>query len=137
MEGLRFVCQPSCTNCCRETGYVYLTEEDLKRAAAFVGLSPAAFEAKYVYRTKHLLRLRKPRNSQCHFLREDSCSIHPAKPTQCRAFPFWPENVKARSSWRKTGTYCPGIGEGPLISIGGVMRVANEMLEAYPTMYEE
>jgi uncharacterized protein len=63
MDGFRFACIPGCTNCCRQTGYVYLTEEDLKRAAAFVGMSAAKFEAAYVYRTRHLLRLRKPRGS--------------------------------------------------------------------------
>lgn len=137
VEGLRFACQPGCTNCCRETGYVYLTEDDLKRAAAHMGISPRAFERRYVYRTKHLLRLRKPRGLQCPFLRDDSCSIHPAKPTQCRAFPFWPELVGSRPEWRKTARYCPGIGQGSLISIEGVLRTANEMREAYPTMYDE
>ncbi len=96
------------------TGYVYLTEDDLRRAAAFLGLSRRAFESQYVYRTKHLLRLRKPRNSQCHFLGEDGCAIHPAKPTQCRVFPFWPELVGSPAAWRRAGKHCPGIGKGGL-----------------------
>lgn len=137
MEGLRFACQPGCTNCCRETGYVYLTETDLKRAAVFVRLSRRTFEKKYVYRTRHLLRLRKPRGSQCPFLREQGCSIHPAKPSQCRIFPFWPELAGSKAEWRNTSRYCPGIGQGPLIPIEGVLRGANEMREAYPTMYED
>jgi Fe-S-cluster containining protein len=97
---------------------VYLTEEDLKRAAAFVGMSAGDFEAHYVYRTRRLLRLRKPRGSQCHFLREGGCSIHPAKPEQCRTFPFWPELLASRREWNRTARYCPGIGRGPLIQIG-------------------
>jgi Fe-S-cluster containining protein len=136
MEGLRFVCQPHCTNCCRQAGFVYITEHDLRQAAAFVGMTPEEFESKYVYRTKHLLRLRKPRNSQCQFLLEGGCAIHPAKPTQCRAFPFWPELVGSRASWRKTAAHCPGIGQGPLIPVDAVIRIANEMREAYPTMHE-
>ena len=136
MEGLRFTCQPGCTNCCTEKGYVYLTPEDLKRAAAFVGLTPARFEARYVYRTRHLLRLRKPRGSECPFLEGDRCSIHPAKPAQCRAFPFWPELVETRDEWQKTARYCPGIGKGDLIPVEGIQRVADGMREAYPMMYE-
>lgn len=131
----RFTCQPGCTNCCTENGFVYLTESDLKRAASFLSVTPGAFEARYVYRTKHLRRLRKPRGSQCHFLKNGGCAIHPAKPTQCRAFPFWPEMVSARTEWRKTAGRCPGIGKGLLIRIEAVLRTANEMREAYPTMY--
>jgi Fe-S-cluster containining protein len=135
MEGLRFTCQPGCTNCCRVNGYVYLTEADLKRAAAHLGMTAIEFEKRYVYRTRHLLRLRKPRNSQCAFLREFGCSIHPAKPTQCRIFPFWPELVENRRSWKETSSHCPGIGKGELIQIGTAMERAQEMRRAYPTMY--
>src|SRR3989442_1776575 len=89
MDGVRFTCQPGCINCCNMQGYVYLTETDLERAAKFLGMTARAFEAKYVYRTRHQMRFRKPRDKQCPFLEKHGCSIHPAKPTQCRTFPFW------------------------------------------------
>ena len=132
---LRFQCQPGCTNCCDQKGYVYLTEEDLERAAEFVGLSAAEFEARYVYRTRTLLRLRKPRGSQCHFLLEHGCSIHPAKPTQCRTFPFWPELLQSRRAWKATAKYCPGIGTGQLVQIGTARAIAEEHRKAYASMY--
>ena len=135
MDELRFACQPGCTNCCNVKGYVYLTEVDLVNAAAFIGMTPADFEAKYIYRTRHSLRLRKPRGSQCHFLRDAACSIHPAKPTQCRTFPFWPDLIEDRQSWQATARFCPGIGTGPLIQIGTAMEIAAEMKRAYPTHY--
>src|SRR5437867_1233956 len=100
-EGLRFECQPGCTACCEQSGFVYLTEADLSRAAQFVGMSAADFERRYVYRTRHQMRLRVPRNVQCYFLRDGGCSIHTAKPTQCRLFPFWPELVESRREWHK------------------------------------
>lgn len=118
------------------SGYVYLTEDDLRNAATHLGMTAAAFEAKYVYRTRHMRRLRKPRASQCHFLGEGGCSIHPVKPVQCRLFPFWPELVESRREWRTTGRWCPGIGQGPLIQIGEAMEVASEMKRAYPDHYE-
>lgn len=135
-QALRFQCQPGCTACCRQQGFVYLTEADLRRAAAFLGMTPAAFERQYVYRTRRLLRLRIPRAARCHFLREDGCSIHPAKPTQCRIFPFWPELVESRREWKKTAHYCPGLGQGPLIQIETARAQAREMRESYPGMYE-
>jgi Fe-S-cluster containining protein len=135
MEQLQFACQPGCTNCCRQKGYVYLSEQDLIKAAAFLQLTPEAFESKYLYRTQHLLRLRKPSDSQCPFLEESGCSIHPAKPTQCRLFPFWPDLIESRDSWQETAAYCPGIGTGPLVQIGTALETASEMKIAYPTHY--
>jgi Fe-S-cluster containining protein len=136
MDSIRFTCQAGCTNCCDQKGYVYLTEEDLKHAAEFIGMSAAAFETRYVYRTRHELRFRKPRKKQCWFLKEHGCGIHPAKPTQCRTFPFWPEIVERKATWNRTSRYCPGIGKGALIQIGTALETAEEQRRAYPKMYE-
>jgi Fe-S-cluster containining protein len=130
--GLRFECQPGCTACCEQKGFVNLTEADIPRAAQFLGMTPAAFERKYVFRTKNRRRLRVPRDSQCSFLRDGGCSIHPAKPTQCRVFPFWPELVESRQEWRKTARYCPGMGKGPLIQSEAAKELAAEMRAGYP-----
>ncbi len=135
MNGVRFTCQPGCTNCCNMQGFVYLTEQDLKRAAAFLGVDAREFETRYVYRTAHQTRFRKPPEKQCPFLGESGCNIHPAKPTQCRTFPFWPELVESRSEWKRTARYCPGMGKGPLIQIGTAMERAEEQRKAYPDMY--
>ena len=135
MEALRFACQPGCTRCCRVQGWVYLTEADLRRAAAHMGLSPREFEARYVYRTRHLLRLRKRRGGQCHFLAEDGCRLHPEKPTQCRVYPFWPELTDSLSAWRKEARVCPGIGQGDLVPVQALLRLSAQMRESYPEMY--
>jgi uncharacterized protein len=134
-DGLQFECQRGCTRCCNVDGHVYLTEDDLTRAAAYLKLSPAEFEAKYVIRYRHLLRLRQPKDSQCHFLTEDGCSIHEVKPTQCRLYPFWPELVEDRRAWNAERRRCPGIGKGELVQIGTACEIAGEMKQAYPTLY--
>ena len=134
---MRFACQPGCTNCCRQPGHVYLTDQDLQRAAEFLGMSAGEFERRYVYRTRHRLRLRKPRRASCTFLLADGCSIHPAKPTQCRAFPFWPELLQSARARHATESYCPGLGQGPLIQIEQARETAREMRTAYPFMYPE
>lgn len=134
MDGLRFECQRGCTKCCDREGFVYLTPSDLKRAATYIGMSAREFEKRHVYRTRHLLRLRKPRNRQCVFLTAEGCSIHPVKPTQCRLFPFWPHMVEERKEWRAAGKWCPGIGKGSLIQIGTALEIAEEMRVAYPSL---
>lgn len=135
MTQMRFECQPGCTACCRRKGFVYLTEDDIVRAAEFLGTTAAAFEERYLYRTKNLRRLRIPRGGLCRFLRQDGCSIHPAKPAQCRIFPFWPEVTESRRTWRQAAASCPGIGKGELVQIETARALAEEMCAAYPSMY--
>lgn len=134
---LRFACQPGCTRCCEVKGYVYLTEDDIVRAAEFLNMTPGAFEAKYVIRYRHLLRFRKPRGAQCHFLRDGGCGIHPVKPVQCRLYPFWPELVENHPAWIREKRECPGIGKGDLVQIGTACEIASEMKRAYPSMYPQ
>ncbi|MBM3759469.1 MAG: YkgJ family cysteine cluster protein [Acidobacteria bacterium] len=131
---LQFACQPGCSKCCEVSGYVYLTEEDVTNVARHLGLSQVEFEARYIYRTRHTRRIRKPRqkSKQCPFLVDGGCSIHPVKPLQCRLFPFWPELVEDRKAWKQTSKWCPGIGQGPLIQIGTALELANQMRRYYP-----
>jgi uncharacterized protein len=135
MTGVRFECQRGCTNCGQQKGYVYITKADLARIAKFLKMTAAEFERRYVYRTRHLMRLRVPRHSQCSFLKDDGCSIHPVKPVQCRIFPFWPEMVESKREWRKAAAWCPGIGKGELVQIESARKQAVEMRAAYPGMY--
>lgn len=136
MTGMRFQCQPGCTKCCEQQGFVYLTEEDILNLSRFLKMTPRAFEKRYVYRTRNLRRLRVPRHAQCEFLKADGCSVHPAKPLQCAAFPLWPELVASKRNWLRTAQYCPGIGKGPLVQIEVAQAVAHTMHEAHPAMYE-
>lgn len=136
MDSLRFSCVKGCSRCCEVKGYVYLTEQNIWEASRFLKMETTAFEAQYVYRTKHTRRLRKPRDGrQCHFLTGNRCSIHPVKPAQCRLFPFWPELVADRKAWRRTAQWCPGIGTGRLVQIGTALEKADGMRTAYPELY--
>ena len=134
---MRFECQAGCTNCCRQEGFVNVTDGDVRRIAPFLGMSAAQFRRRYVYRTTNRQRLRVPKGSRCHFLVDGGCSIHAVKPTQCRLFPFWPEFVKSERAWRKLATWCPGIGKGELVQIGAARQIAQEMREAYPKLYPD
>src|SRR6185312_2911689 len=129
---LRFECQSGCIKCCEQQGFVYLTEDDIVRLAAYLSIKPAVFEQRYVYRTKHLRRLRVPRHAQCTFLKADGCSVHAAKPLQCKTFPYWPELVDDKREWLKTAKWCPGIGKGPLINIETARGIAQTMRDADP-----
>jgi Fe-S-cluster containining protein len=130
----RFECQRGCTNCCTKSGHVFVTEEDIGRIAEYLGLERAAFEQRYVYRSKLGARLTVPRADGCHFLVEGGCSIHEVKPLQCLVFPYWPENVAARSAWKGLRRYCPGVGVGPLVQIETVRAQAQAYRDAFPEL---
>lgn len=133
---LRFACQKGCVKCCDRRGSVYLSELDLQRAAKYLGMSAAEFEARYVVRYRHVMRLRKPPKgqTQCQFLTDEGCSIHPVKPTQCRAYPFWPSLIENQTAWKLEGMFCPGIGKGNLVQIKTAREIANDLARTFPTL---
>ena len=113
-----------------------MTEADLERAAAYLGMTSEEFESRYVIRYRHVLRLRRPPEGQdhCHFLTAEGCSIHEVKPTQCRTYPFWPSLVENRFAWDLEAKFCPGIGKGELVNINAAREIAKELPSAFPTL---
>ena len=52
----------------------------------------------------------------CIFLRtiggRKQCVIYPVRPSQCRTWPFWPDNLSGPNAWNNTAIRCPGINRG-------------------------
>jgi hypothetical protein len=130
----RFECQPGCTNCCTQDGHVYLTAEDIRRIAPYVGMNEGQFEKNYVLLDGEHRRLKMEVGERCFFLEEGGCGIHPVKPLQCRVFPYWPENVGSRRAWHGLRRFCPGVGAGRLIQIEEVRREAEGYRSAFPDL---
>jgi len=89
-----------CGNCCRGEGYVEMLEDDIERAAAFLGVSDEGFRERYCDydRTEKMWHLIDQGDAEksCIFLNKDNtCKIHEAKPYQCAGFPkrWRPENI--------------------------------------------
>ena len=134
---MRFQCQPGCIRCCEQKGFVYLTREDIARLAEHLGITHAEFQRRYLCGVTGLLRLRKQRHKQCPFLLSDGCSVHAIKPLQCSSFPYWPELLDKASERRQAAEYCPGMNHGPRASIAVSREVANQVLRAFPQLYDE
>lgn len=128
----RFECQSGCTECCKQPGEVWLTLADRDRIAAWLGLEPEAFQRQFCVDDEEGLRLAIPSSDSCLFLQEDGCSIHDVKPLQCRAFPFWPENVGSSHAWRALRKFCPGVGEGEILPVEQIRPVAQDCADAFP-----
>lgn len=43
------------------------------------------------------------------------CTVHKERPMQCRTWPFWPENLRSRRTWRQAASECEGIERGPMV----------------------
>lgn len=113
-DGLKFACVEGCVDCCITHGdhaYVYLEPDDVRKLSAHLDLSPGDFLARHTIREDGLVMLRMDQ-AACHFLGEGGCTVYPARPVQCRTFPFWKENLKTRTSWESVSGFCPGIGQG-------------------------
>jgi Fe-S-cluster containining protein len=131
---MRFTCQPGCTRCCTQKGWVYLSVEDVPRLAAYLGIGEDELQRRYLYSTRNTRRLRM-KQGQCPFLTAEGCSVHPAKPTQCRLFPFWPELIEDKKELKATAQWCPGLGKGDLVPVEVLEASAKEMRSAYPQAY--
>lgn len=115
-EGLRFQCQGS-GKCCVSRGgygYVYVNQRDRQRFAKHLKIPTRQFTRDYCRKTDGWYHL-KDLDGPCIFLKGTRCSTYEARPTQCRTWPFWPENLKAKTWTKEVASYCPGIGKGPLI----------------------
>ena len=120
--GLRFDCQPECGRCCtRRDGhdYVYLEPEDVWRLALRLGLSTAEFRRRHTVRDRGWTALRMA-GSACPFLDGWRCRVYPARPAQCRTFPFWREALRTPEAWRALRDLCPGVGRGRLWSLADI-----------------
>ena len=82
-----FTCE-RCGACCKWGGYVYITEDDVKRIAGHLSITEYEFVNRYaeiVHRPR--LNLLAAKDGGCIFLEGASCAIYPARPKQCVDFP--------------------------------------------------
>jgi Fe-S-cluster containining protein len=80
--------------------------------AQHLGLTTSAFTRKHCEQTDGIWRLKDMDASSCQFLQDRKCGIYPARPTQCRTWPFWPEVLNAKSWNKEVASFCPGVGKG-------------------------
>ena len=129
-DGIKFECQGS-GNCCvsRESyGYVYLSTNDLKRFAEYFSLSIKDFKSKYCQITDGFIHLteKKNINGKCIFLKNKKCTVYKSRPTQCRTWPFWNENMEAKVWNKDISINCPGIGKGKTIKSNHINKYLKE-----------
>jgi Fe-S-cluster containining protein len=132
-EGLRFQCQGS-GKCCSsrgEYGFVYLTPEDARNMARELNLGLRDFKKLHCQKTDGALHLKDDASSpDCRFLKNNRCEVYAGRPVQCRTWPFWPENMKAKAWNKAVVEFCPGVGKGPVRDLKDIKSQMKEQKQA-------
>lgn len=117
---LRFRCT-GCGACCTGNAedYVAVTASEQERIRRFLGLSSGWFRRRYLVPLDGEDKgLASAADGRCVFLdAANRCRIYPARPVQCRSYPFWPEIVGSAASWRAEARRCEGIGQGAAVPL--------------------
>ena len=128
-DGLRFECT-MCGACCTgPPGFVAFSDDDAKNMASALGMSLGRFLDTYTHDTgepgvgRSLNEVETEHGYDCVFLDRETmpgkalCSIHEARPLQCRTFPWWPEHIKTPRAWQRLSRECEGVGRGPIVPV--------------------
>jgi Fe-S-cluster containining protein len=102
-------CEGRC--CTGESGYIYVTKNEITKIAEVLKMDVNDFRVKYLYQKgyKYSIKENKYNDSyECVFYDRESngCRIYNARPNQCKTFPFW-DYYKTRVDELKKE--CPGI----------------------------
>ena len=99
-----------CANCCR-TLRVVVTDDDIPRIAAHLGMAPDAFIATYLERDEEEVCYRI-KTSPCPFLGAASkCTIYDVRPEKCRGYPFTdkPDFPSLSITHANNAVVCPAV----------------------------
>ena len=119
-EGLKFSCK-RCSSCCRyDSGYVFISENDLKRLLSALRMDRDSFLKTYCrwvqnWNGDEVVSLKEKSNKDC-ILWDDGCKVYEARPLQCVSFPFWETIVSSKEAWEIAAASCPGMNVGVLHS---------------------
>lgn len=127
--GLHFECQ-QCGRCCSgpSQGYIWVTRPEIKFIADFLKVKPEHVRQKYLRRVGlRTTVIEQPNTKDCVFLRKNNdqkrCTIYPVRPSQCRTWPFWPDNLANTDEWNRAAQRCSGINHGRFYSFEEIEKI--------------
>jgi Fe-S-cluster containining protein len=141
-----------CGACCREDSIlITVTANDIAKISRALELSPdetlRALDFYIVARNKSTPRglqgipapltekgpafiaLKKMKNGDCIFLKDDLCMIHAIRPLACKSFPFTFSRHGDEQFWGLSAAkhICPGLGTGPSVQTTDLLELSNEV----------
>ena len=130
--GLHFECM-ECGGCCAGPGegYIWVTRPEIEIIADFLNMTTGElwrrFLKRYGLRTSII---EHSSTKDCIFLQEADgqkrCVIYPVRPSQCRSWPFWANNLASPGSWNKAAQKCSGVNRGRHYSFEEIQIIKSE-----------
>jgi len=110
---------------------VAVNEREQQDLARHLGLELREFQDRFTESDADGYRGLRFESGHCVFLDGASCSVHAAKPVQCRTWPFWPELLRSRAAYaREVQSFCPGSRAGELVPAEEIQRQLRELAAA-------
>ncbi len=103
---------------------MWVSRLESQRLADHFELTLEEFSRRYLRLVNGRHALTDRSDGACVFW-DEGCAVYPARPDQCRTFPFWKDSVASPDSWKETAERCEGIGEGRLYRIGEIRRLTD------------
>ena len=105
----QFVCQNS-GNCCRHSGYVYVSQEEIAKMALQKKELMFDFRKKYVTKVDGWDVIASPTfRTGCFLDGANKCMVYSYRPKACRSYPDWPEIWESDLTLKKELDLCPGL----------------------------
>jgi Fe-S-cluster containining protein len=127
--GLHFECL-GCGGCCSGPGegYIWVSRPEIEFIADFLNISVEQLREKYLRRVGlRTTIIEQEATKDCIFLRningQKKCIIYEFRPSQCRNWPFWSENLSSPGAWNKAAQKCPGINRGRFYSFEQIQEI--------------
>ncbi|MCL2720142.1 MAG: YkgJ family cysteine cluster protein [Treponema sp.] len=117
-EGLKFSCK-RCSSCCRhDSGFVFISENDLENLISALKINKKNVIDTYCrwvtdWKGDEVLSLKEKFNKDC-ILWDNGCLVYKKRPAQCITFPFWESILSSSKAWETAASSCPGMNEGKL-----------------------
>jgi len=130
--GLHFECV-RCGRCCSGPGegYIWVTSPEIELIADFLKMTPEQLRRKFLKRVAFRTTIIEHSGTKdCIFLQQaesqKKCVIYPVRPSQCRIWPFWPDNLTSPGAWNKAAQKCSGINRGRHYSYEEIEKIKSE-----------
>ena len=104
-----FRCQQS-GNCCKASGYVYVTSNNIKEMASTLNISVELFLKQFVININGWQVIASPTfRTNCFLNLNQRCAIYENRPTECKTYPNWPTIWESDESLIEESNQCPGL----------------------------
>ena len=96
--------------CCKSSGYVYVTREDISSMAKFLNLSINQFKANFVSVINGYTVIASPNfRTNCFLTSTNNCAIYSKRPRACQTYPDWDVIWTNDATLTKESMKCKGL----------------------------